>query len=325
MRRTWSELWRNGREVAFAKAFSGPRRFRALVSSVSGPPPTRHRRRSGVAGTTRLLRGRDSFRNPARRPPGRVGATGRLLFWWPSSFSSGAGRLRRGSTLHVVMRRIARHLLALVAGLVLVRPAPASVAAVPDVLDRLAVRETVLDPEVADAEQIRPYASRDTVEWTIGAFGGAEFGITELAFLRTGIDWFVRDGFSLGLQLDVGGIRVGGTGYTGAIGSAARLRWHFLRSDSCTVFAASQRRHRAIASGATGSQVQLHGCTVAGRSVAPVRLRPCQTRFWIRVMSCDHNVPVNVMVVDHSTGAGARTCGWETGQPRIPIRVIAVD
>lgn len=135
------------------------------------------------------------------------------------------------------MRRIARHLLALAAGLVLVQPAPASVAAVPDVLDRLAVRETVLDPEVADAEQIRPYASRDTVEWTIGAFGGAEFGITELAFLRTGIDWFVRDGFSLGLQLDVGGIRVGGTGYTGAIGSAARLRWHFLRSDSCTVFA----------------------------------------------------------------------------------------
>ena len=119
------------------------------------------------------------------------------------------------------MRRIARHLPVLVPGLVLVPTAPASVAAVPDVLDRLAERGMALDPEVPDAEAIRPYASRDTVEWTIGAFGGAEFGITELAFLRTGIDWFVRDGFSLGLQLDVGGIRVGGTGYTGAIGSAA--------------------------------------------------------------------------------------------------------
>ena len=93
--------------------------------------------------------------------------------------------------------------------------------------------QSVVAPAVTPFE----YGRRGTTEWTIEGTAAAEFGVTELAGLRTGVDWFVMDHFSLGLQLDVGGAWVGGAGYTGTLGVATMLRWHFLHDDDWTVFA----------------------------------------------------------------------------------------
>ena len=94
--------------------------------------------------------------------------------------------------------------------------------------------ETTNTPRVETPEE---YGTAGSIEWTVGGMVCAEFGITELAVMRQGIDWFVRDRFSLGLQLDVGGAWVGGGGYTGTIGMATIARWHFLQRETWTLFA----------------------------------------------------------------------------------------
>ena len=83
----------------------------------------------------------------------------------------------------------------------------------------------------------KQYGQAGSVEWTVGGMVCAEFGITELAVIRNEVDWFVRDRFSIGLQLDVGGAWVGGDGYTGTIGVATIARWHFLHRETWTLFA----------------------------------------------------------------------------------------
>ncbi len=89
-----------------------------------------------------------------------------------------------------------------------------------------------------DSSDERPaYGRAGSREWTVGGLVGAEFGISEIAWLRTGVDWFVQDHFSVGLQFDVGGVWNGGTGYSGTVGVAGILRWHFLHSEDWTVFA----------------------------------------------------------------------------------------
>ena len=94
------------------------------------------------------------------------------------------------------------------------------------------------DPvEGVSTDETREYGRAGSIEWTVGGMVGAEFGITELAFVRNEVDWFVRDHFSLGLQLDVGGAWVGGIGYTGTIGVASIARWHFLHRETWTLFA----------------------------------------------------------------------------------------
>ena len=86
-------------------------------------------------------------------------------------------------------------------------------------------------------EKSKRYGSQGFIEWTVGGMVAAEFGITELALVRNEVDWFVRDGFSLGLQLDVGGAWVGGGGYTGTVGLATVARWHFIQRETWTLFA----------------------------------------------------------------------------------------
>ena len=89
---------------------------------------------------------------------------------------------------------------------------------------------------VPTAGEPQAYGRRGFVEWTVGGMVGAEFGITELAFVRNRVDWFVQDRFSLGLQFEAGGAWVGGTGDTGSIGVASCARWHFLERESWTLF-----------------------------------------------------------------------------------------
>ena len=92
-------------------------------------------------------------------------------------------------------------------------------------------------PETNPIENSKQYGQAGSVEWTVGGMVCAEFGITELAVIRNEVDWFVRDRFSIGLQLDVGGAWVGGDGYTGTLGVATIARWHFLHRETWTLFA----------------------------------------------------------------------------------------
>ena len=92
-------------------------------------------------------------------------------------------------------------------------------------------------PETNPIGNSKQYGQAGSVEWTIGGMVCAEFGITELAVIRNEVDWFVRDRFSIGLQLDVGGAWVGGDGYTGTLGVATIARWHFLHRETWTLFA----------------------------------------------------------------------------------------
>ena len=92
-------------------------------------------------------------------------------------------------------------------------------------------------PETNPIGNSEPYGQAGSVEWTVGGMVCAEFGITELAVIRNEVDWFVRDRFSIGLQLDVGGAWVGGDGYTGTLGVATIARWHFLHRETWTLFA----------------------------------------------------------------------------------------
>ena len=96
-------------------------------------------------------------------------------------------------------------------------------------------REVISETGPTDGSE--PYGRAGSVEWTVGGMVCAEFGITELAMIRNEVDWFVRDRFSIGLQLDVGGAWVGGGGYTGTVGGATVARWHFLHRETWTLFA----------------------------------------------------------------------------------------
>jgi hypothetical protein len=75
------------------------------------------------------------------------------------------------------------------------------------------------------------------VDWWIGGVVAAEFGITNLAFTRGGIDWFVAADFSIGLQADFGWAASEGDGGGVLVGVAPILRWHFLNRERWSLFA----------------------------------------------------------------------------------------
>lgn len=89
---------------------------------------------------------------------------------------------------------------------------------------------------VADAAS-SGFGAEGTVDWWVGGIVGAEFGITNLAFARGGVDWFVATGFSIGLQADLGWAATEGRDGGMLVGVAPMLRWHFLHRERWTLFA----------------------------------------------------------------------------------------
>ena len=69
------------------------------------------------------------------------------------------------------------------------------------------------------------------------AIVAAEFGITEFYLARLGIDWNLESDFSLGVQLDVGGVGRSGYSSTWLVGIAPIMRWEFLQRDSWSMYA----------------------------------------------------------------------------------------
>lgn len=65
----------------------------------------------------------------------------------------------------------------------------------------------------------------------------AEFGITEFYLARVGVDWMLERDFSLGLQLDVGGVTRSGRSSTWLVGIAPIMRWRFLERDAWSLYA----------------------------------------------------------------------------------------
>lgn len=88
-----------------------------------------------------------------------------------------------------------------------------------------------IDPVATEA-----YGAEGSWEGTFSMFGAAELGITEFLGVRAGVDWFVAERFSLGLQLDLANAWVGGGDSTVTIGLAPIVRWHFLHGETWTVF-----------------------------------------------------------------------------------------
>ncbi len=83
----------------------------------------------------------------------------------------------------------------------------------------------------------RHYGRKGSREWHASLFGAAEFGVTDFLGGRVGVDWFVEERFSLGIQLDLTQAWVGGGSRTISVGVAPILRWHFLRGDAWTLYA----------------------------------------------------------------------------------------
>ncbi len=106
-----------------------------------------------------------------------------------------------------------------------------------DVLDLVLTSSRRNDKSsVSEAPRV-PFGQAGTADWWIGGTGAAELGITHLAFARGGIDWFVADRFSLGLQADLGWAATEGKDGGLLVGVAPTLRWHFLHRKHWTVFA----------------------------------------------------------------------------------------
>lgn len=109
-----------------------------------------------------------------------------------------------------------------------------------DVLDVVLARTAgsdgaeLADGSVPDAPR---YGRKGSREWHASLFGAAELGITEFLGGRIGVDWFVEERFSLGLQVDLLHAWVGGGARTISIGAAPILRWHFLQGEAWTVYA----------------------------------------------------------------------------------------
>jgi hypothetical protein len=74
-------------------------------------------------------------------------------------------------------------------------------------------------------------------DWWAGGTAAAEFGITRLAFARGGVDWFVANDFSIGVQADLGWAATEGKDGGLLVGLAPIMRWHFLHRERWTVFA----------------------------------------------------------------------------------------
>ena len=104
------------------------------------------------------------------------------------------------------------------------------------VLDGQADSRDVAGKAIGDATGDR-YGEEGSWEGTVSMFGAAELGITEFLGARAGVDWFVAERFSLGLQLDLAHAWVGGGASTVTIGLSPMVRWHFLHGESWTVFA----------------------------------------------------------------------------------------
>lgn len=109
-----------------------------------------------------------------------------------------------------------------------------------DVLEVVRSRTAGLeDAELFDGSApVAPrYGRKGSREWHASLFGAAEFGITEFLGGRVGVDWFVEERFSLGLQLDLTRAWVGGGAQTISVGVSPILRWHFLQGETWTVYA----------------------------------------------------------------------------------------
>lgn len=74
-------------------------------------------------------------------------------------------------------------------------------------------------------------------ETRLDAVVAVEFGVTELYLARGGIDWWLESDFSLGLQLDVGGVTLEGRDATWLVGVAPIMRWRFLERDAWSMYA----------------------------------------------------------------------------------------
>lgn len=129
-------------------------------------------------------------------------------------------------------------------GLVLGMAAVPAVSA--DVLDLLqaqvadrsgGVESAGLDESLSGIASPVRFGEPGSGSWWIGGVGAAEFGITHLAGLRGGVEWFVATDFSLGLQGDLGWAATEGEAGGLLAGLAPLLRWHFLNRDTWTLFA----------------------------------------------------------------------------------------
>lgn len=111
-----------------------------------------------------------------------------------------------------------------------------------DVLDLVLVRSgataSLSGATVDDGPTAPPGLGQvGTGAWWIGGLAGAEFGITHLATLRGGAEWFVATDFSLGVQGDLGWAATEGDPGGLLVGVAPMLRWYFLRRESWSLFA----------------------------------------------------------------------------------------
>ena len=105
------------------------------------------------------------------------------------------------------------------------------------VLARAAVPSDSPVTEAGSRPSVAAFGTEGSADWWIGGMAGAEVGITNLAAVRGGVDWFVATDFSIGLQADLGWAAPEGRDGGMLVGIAPMLRWHFLHRDRWTLFA----------------------------------------------------------------------------------------
>ncbi len=121
----------------------------------------------------------------------------------------------------------------LLGGLLLGTPAASG-----DVLDLVRERSAAEDTGTAVSPTSAPvFGSEGSVDWWVGGIAATEFRVTNLAFARGGIDWFVATDFSIGLQADLGWAATVGADGGMLVGVAPMLRWHLFHHERWTIFA----------------------------------------------------------------------------------------
>ena len=88
-----------------------------------------------------------------------------------------------------------------------------------------------------DVPESTPTPTDPSFETRLDAVVAIEFGVTELYLARGGIDWWLESDFSLGLQLDVGGVTLDGHDATWLVGVAPIMRWRFLECEAWSMHA----------------------------------------------------------------------------------------
>ena len=81
------------------------------------------------------------------------------------------------------------------------------------------------------------YGAAGSRRWVIGGMVASDLVDEKMIFLRGGLEWFPIEGFSIGLEADLGWVGQDAGDDAGLFGLGVMMRWHFLQYERWTMYA----------------------------------------------------------------------------------------